>query len=263
MPASCDIHTAHAMRKLEIESITSEASHHPIEMAFDWNLDTYWQPTSTAYQTLIIDLQSAFDIDGLALFVRNYKTDFAAESVALAYSDNGSTWYGAGTWVIMTYGSTTEPIKLFPTITESAHRWWRLIFGGTITQIIQVAQVILFNKTTIDVGNQFPEPDAQEYPVDVQNISGRMTMKRRAGRIKMQTFNRSWLLSDATDFHLLQTVIDRSLISGRPMILVENSSRYLVEIDLATFSPNKTNFAEYRPNLTFTMIPYTEDGEGY
>ena len=40
--------------------VTSEATGYPIENALDNNLDTVWKPTSTADQTIDVDLGSAF-----------------------------------------------------------------------------------------------------------------------------------------------------------------------------------------------------------
>jgi len=264
MSSSCDLYTAHAMRKVEIEGVTTEATGHPIEFAFDWNLDTYWAPTTTGVNAMYIDLQDAYDIDGLALFIRNYDTDFGTEAVELSYSDNGSDWTVSNAWYLIADGGAVgQPIKVFPVITQSAHRWWRVTFGGTITQIVQVAQVILYNKTSIGQGSQFPESDVIEYLADVTTIDGGLSFKKQTAYLPIRTLRREWLFTAQAGFDSLATVIDRCLLSGLPLILVEGSNRYLVEISDSGFNHAELGYIDYRPAVTFVTVPYIADGKGF
>lgn len=263
MPASSDIYTTPAMRRPEIHSVTSEATDHPIEMAFDWNLDTYWEPTTTGSQTITIDLQAAHDIDGLALFIRNYNTDFGAELVSLAHSSNGSTWTTEADWTLMTYGAVGSPLKVFPVLTMTAYRYWSITFSGTITQKVQVAAVILYNKSTISQGNQDPETDDMEYMADVLAEDGLMTMKHRINKMPVRRFIRTWRFISDADFQTLETAIANSLGSGRPLILGEDSAHYMAEVVDDNFDQAKTNAGEYQPTVIFQTLPYNGDGDGY
>jgi hypothetical protein len=251
------------MRRPEIHSVTSEADGHPIEMAFDWNLDTYWEPTTTGVNAIIVDLQAAYDIDGLALFLRNYNTNFASEAVELSYSDDGSAWTIVSAWNIMTYGAVGQPLKVFPVITQSAHRYWRVTFGGTITQKVQVAAIILYNKSTISQGNQDPETDDIEYVVDVLAEDGLPTLKHRVNKLPVRRFIRTWRFVSDADFQVLQQVVADCLGSGRPLILGEDSAYYLVEIIDDNFDQAKIGAGEYLPTVTFQTLPYNGDGDGY
>lgn len=262
MPANSDLLIPASMRQVEVESVTSEGT--PIENAFDWNPDTYWKPTTTGVNAILMDLQSAYDIDGLALFIRNYNTDIDAEVVELSYSDNGSTWTIVSAWgILSTGGAIGDPIKIFPEIDESAHRWWRVTFGGVITEIIEVAQIILYNKTTFSQGNQFPEHDEIEYPVTVRSVPGRRTYKKRTNVIPVRTIPREWLFTKITDYDALNAAIDQSLLGGLPMLLVEGSDRNLVEIIDATFNKSEIAYATNEPVVTFRTLPFNEDGAGY
>jgi hypothetical protein len=251
------------MRRPEIHSVTSEADGHPVEMAFDWNLDTYWEPTTTGSQTIIIDLQSAQDIDSLALFIRNYNTDFGAEIVSLAHSSDGSTWITEASWTLMTYGAVGIPLKVFPVLTMTAYRYWSITFSGTITQKVQVAAIILYNKSTISQGNQDPEADDIEYVVDVLAEDGLPTLKHRVNKMPVRRFIRTWRFVSDADYQVLQQVIADCLGSGRPLILGEDSAYYLVEIVDDNFDQEKTGAGEYLPTVTFQTLPYNGDGDGY
>jgi len=55
-------YTMAAQQFVDIDSVTSEATNHDIEFAFDHNLDSHWKPTSTANQDIEIDLQYPVDI---------------------------------------------------------------------------------------------------------------------------------------------------------------------------------------------------------
>lgn len=46
------------MDKAKVTSVTSEATNHPVEKAMDNQLDTYWAPTSTSSQVIVIDLDN-------------------------------------------------------------------------------------------------------------------------------------------------------------------------------------------------------------
>lgn len=66
MPNLIEIHTLAAMLKAYTLSVTSEVLHHEIENALDGNLDSWWEPTSTADQDVVIDMGSGGTIIGLS-----------------------------------------------------------------------------------------------------------------------------------------------------------------------------------------------------
>lgn len=55
-------YTMGAQQFVGIDTVTSEATDHDIEFAFDHNLDSYWKPTSTANQNIELDLKFPADI---------------------------------------------------------------------------------------------------------------------------------------------------------------------------------------------------------
>ena len=62
MPNSFDFHTLAPMLRAFAASVTSEVAGHEIEMALDYNPDTWWQPTGTGNQDIVIDLGSGGSI---------------------------------------------------------------------------------------------------------------------------------------------------------------------------------------------------------
>lgn len=400
MPASVDLYTAPSQRKVEVIQVTSEATGHPAEMAFDWNPDTYWAPTSTAVNGIRIDLNNnlqdliealidrdfssavgtnwsqqtmfafaiaagelhiaangtgqycrldatgigsggfkigrryrvtydyvqnisgfhfqqepsggiigtcvagtgqtieftasrdstimlivsdtssadgKFDnmsirditneddwqVDGLGLFMRNYDTDFASEAVELSYSLDGTNFVVIDAWNLMTYGAVGDPLKIYPVISEIPHRWWRVTFGGTITQIVNIAQIILYKKLTVSRGNEFPELPSIGYADKYVRGSGGVSYQRRMNYNASRRFPRSWHFTNQADFEALRDLVIDCLGSAMPLILADTSERHLVEILGGDFNQSQVGHADYMPTIVFQSLPYNADGEGY
>ena len=97
MPASADLYTLGLMYKAKVTSATSAATGFPKENIVDYNPDTYWKPTSTANQTINIDLGSTQTIDQFALFIHNYETFGGTNTVLAKYDSNDDGNYTAVT----------------------------------------------------------------------------------------------------------------------------------------------------------------------
>lgn len=94
MAGAVKFYTRRPMDFAVCTSVTSEASGHPIEHALDRNLFTYWEPTTTGDQAIVIDLQNGLQERITAAADRNFSSDSGKWTNAL--SDGWSSWAVAG-----------------------------------------------------------------------------------------------------------------------------------------------------------------------
>lgn len=75
MAGSSKFYTLRPMDYAICTSVTSEATGHPIEHALDHNLYTYWEPTSTAQQVIVLDMQNNMQERITAVADRDFSSD--------------------------------------------------------------------------------------------------------------------------------------------------------------------------------------------
>lgn len=262
MASQIKLYTTGNMVDAVVTAATSEAVGFPRGCIADNNLDTYWKPTSTADQTIDIDLGSAKAVNCHVAFIKNYLT-LSSISVSVYYSDNGSTYtyyVGAlGAWA----GKTAGPIRI-KEFTEVTHRYWRFVLG-TPNEIVKVAGIWLGRTFTIAQGNQFPQNDREGFKNSIyESAAGRRftfgLAKRRAENIE-----RVYIFPSATNFGYLRDAIRDSFGGRLPIIVNEGANDYdgkvcYIEGD---FAENQFSYLAYNPTLSLYVPPYIEDGAVY
>jgi len=136
MASSVKLYTLGAMKDADLDSATSEATGYLKENMIDMNPDTYWKGTSTATQSIEIDLNStSIAIDGVFLFIRNYASITGSETCDCYWSDDDSSY----TFVTasVTIASRTLPIYVRTFASALTHRYWRFNLASLTTVNIQ------------------------------------------------------------------------------------------------------------------------------
>lgn len=129
MPGNPKLYTIRPMDYMIVDSVSSEATGHPVEKALDRNLDTYWSPTTTASQTIVLDRQD----DRQERIVHAFDREFSADTGHWANTDMG-TWTISGGVLscagdIWEYGSLIAPgFKGF-----EAGKAYKIIYDATIS----------------------------------------------------------------------------------------------------------------------------------
>jgi hypothetical protein len=253
-------------RAIAITSVTSEATGHPIEFAFDRNLNTYWVASSTATQELILDLGSAFAIDSLVLFIRNYTTTAGVNAtVVVEYSDNGTSWTQftqLETALSSTYTVGT-PLVIKQHTSAQTHRYWRLTFYF-FNPVMQIAQLWLCRTKTISVPNTRPENDKRIYGSRVVHGPGGRENRAPINILPVYDRTRTWLTASSADLQALQDVVD--LCGGRENLLIHKpagGTAEVIELRDRRFSPGRMLYGLWKPTITFRTWPYIEAGEAF
>lgn len=266
---SISLFTSGALRKIEVEAVTSEAAGHPIEHALDFCLDTYWKPTTTGNQTIDFDLQAAHSFTGVALWMHNYDTDHAPDTAPdfeVFYSDNGSDWtsFVAGTFyvVIKTLGYMNVGLLLLQGITVQTHRWWRFVFRDMATTI-EISQFLLIQEFTVPSA-AYPRPNAKGYGNVVTQLHNNARASAAGSSLPFYTFSRTWNLFLQADHDALENAYDDCYGNRFPCIIEEATGEHkLVYITSPQFNPSLRDHQVWDLTLGFADVPYIPDGEAY
>lgn len=261
MPASIDLYTTANMEKVEVDSSPTEAAGHPIENAFDNNPDTYWSPTGTSAETITIDLQEAKYGHAIILLLKDYGTDYdaaVASTLQLNGSSDGVTWTGGGSGVaILTAASIANdqngPIYIRQFGSTQQWRYWRIIITGN-GRTPQISGIFICRKFTLSLGNQFPEPDLDQFVGDHRDTIKQLT--------------RTYMLTNSTDLNYLINAFKESRRGNMryPVILQEGSNdsdAVLCKFMDDGINRNQISYQIWKPTVHFEGIPYIKDGELY
>lgn len=273
MATSSVIYTTGVMEKaVPTLSTGASSSGFPIQNAFDFNPDTYWMPSTTAAQTIDIDLGQVQTCDAWALWIHDYDTDYYNVSMELQLqtddNDNGS--YSAVTNRYYYYIDNTVGDPIYfpyyagtpnPFTTPIAKRYWRLKMLSPHLKL-QLSAFMLLKRRTISVGNQWPEHDIVRYESQSVQAAGGREFVRNIGRNAVGQFTRTYLMSGTSDFNALQAAYNDCRGNAHPLILSENSEYTFARFD-GDFDPNAIGYQLYNPTVTFKKIPYTVDGESF
>jgi len=255
-----------ALSRVEVDSVTSQATGFPIELGFDFNPDTCWKPTSTANQTIDIDMGGNYTIGAFGLFVRNYTTDHdnsGSAQIAVSY-DESDSFPSPTAWKTLVFqdaGSTSDPIYIV-TETSVIKRYWRMLLSGMATTL-EVAQFLFCRHISLSHSNQYPEQSEMNYGnVVSRDDSGRTWVKGRNFLVFDAMF-RQWTGLTETVFNSLKLALDESRESRYPMIYNEGSSYWMVKARNKSFKWWKIQHDMYYAEVIFERMPYMYPGKNY
>lgn len=250
------------MEQAYVKTVTSSATGYPKERMTDFDLMTAWKPTTTADQTIIIDLGSVKSIDGLALFIKNYNTD--------------QTWGGASYYKIthsaddVTY---TTSVNHYFTPTIGKPIWFSDVSDWPVTNryiklqlflrnvIIEIAGIFLYTKHILQA-SEWPHDDAPLLPVLQFDVQGGSKYAVRLARRANRQFSRRFDFVFAAEFAKLKAAYDNSFAVWSPLIYQEGSSDpMIVRFADPAIPENQYDFEMYQPSARFVELPYIEDGQ--
>lgn len=264
MSSQTDFYTIDGQEALSVFSITSEVAGREIQYAFDHNLNTYWEATNTADQTITLDLGAAKTIEGMSAFLRNY--DINLDNATNAKIE---LWHGtstSGPWTLLVTITLAvahtigKPIVMSAAASEQTKQYWQ-IRVVTPDPVIQISHLFLWQKRSITTDSYYPEADQLQFGQRRHFAHGRRQVQAPMNRIDQRQFQRRWMIVGNTDRATLQSVISES--SGRhlPLIIQEDSDEpMVVEIIDRTFDTRKWQHQMFNPFMNFKTLPYFEPG---
>lgn len=235
-------------------AVTSEATGYPIENAIDLNPNTFWRATSTAEQTIDIDLQSAKQVDAVGLWLKDYADHSAAANYNLqtSYSSNGID-YSA---VFGEYQSWHPDVmvKVFDFAAAKTYRYWRIYVEPVSGAVMDISGLCLFRKFSIARGNDYPEDDAATFiNTATQTVIGNDFVSGVSPN-PISIFSRTWMLSGTTYWTALSGAFSDSCGNRYPLVIGENSTYKIVRFGQDQLPKNEIDYQVYNPTVTFREL---------
>lgn len=250
------------MESAVVLSATSEATGYPKESLIDWNLDIPWRPTSTANQTLVIDLGAAQTVNCFAICFGNYTTDFSATTIDWESSTDNSNWTNRITanavvsgyhWVVGNIGS------------DISARYWRAVLK-TQANIPDIVALAAGYKYDITLGNQKPEITETAYQNElIETYSGRAyttSISRDAIRRSHKVFYFPLVANQTA----LKGAFDDSFGRRYPILVLEGtdvSTYYMARFDSDVYTTVESSYGVYEPQVTFVESQYIRSGKNF
>jgi hypothetical protein len=251
----------------DIDSATSEATGYPKEHLLDGSLITCWKPTTTADQSIVIDLNY---IPGLTsymvgFFMRNYTTDPATGRFQLDLSANGTDWTEANDYLISILASANTPVH-YHTFTTALTRYMKLSFKG-MSSIIEVSHLFIAPEIIISRGPELPVDYSDIYT----NLHGNNPMADHAVSerysIPMCIEQRNYKALSATEYGNFRSVFDTArggakLVVVRDVLGVTGGIPFVAKIS-DTFGRRMPQHELYELSFTITPQQYIDPTLGY
>lgn len=265
MASAIDLYTIGNMEKGSVYSATSEAAGYPKERLMDWNPDVFWKPTSTADQTIVIDLGAAQLVDRYFLWIHNYTTNHTSGSSAVRVSYSSSVGSGYTVWETRLFangfGLGTPIFGGSSGLTAQTYRYWKIEFINMATTV-EVSGIFLCRKFTL-ISDELPEHD--------QDIFANRKVEGAGGRMFVAGINRNPYLIIPRTFYMTQTSHQTALKDAWyncrgslfPLILLETDGQgtKLVRFIDEGIDWNKGGHQMWRPTINFQEFPHIYPGE--
>ncbi len=255
--------TTSAMENAVINQFQSEATGRLWQYVFDDHLHNYWSPSSTASQNTETDLGSARHCDGCCLFMANYDTDFASGAWQVLHSDDDVTYTALSGGVFENSPAVGSPLKFFGPYTGSSHRYWRVFFGGTRTQIVQVSRLLLFREFAIDVREMRGGTTGRKHFNDIHRGPGGVVMANGYGASGIDTLDLRFRLDNVDDIQEIIDAFDDSQGSRFPFVYVEDENYADARLMKFARDPVFEYHSPSKASVTLEMqqMPFIADGD--
>lgn len=260
--------TAAIMRQAEVHSVTSENGANLIENMLDHSLDSYWQPTTTGDQAIIIDLQSAKTVDSVVLWVHNYETDHGPTSspfIEVDHSDDGSSW--GTTWVVITWASIIANymdagLVVLASAGSVTKRYFRIRLLNMATTI-ELSFFAVAQKYQLGRDPDYPHRPQKTYNNTVRRLpSGRLSVARGTG-LPFEDWSAVFSAFLAADLTMLEAIFDQSLGCGAPIAYQTDANSHKLVWLVNDFVPEELAYQVWRVTMEFSDVRYTADGATY
>lgn len=260
----------------DITTITSEATGHPAENMLDFNPDTYWQPTSTADQTIDIDLGEAKTVDNVILILYNYADNLETGGQSMVvYSDNNDN----GSYTATTAANSVSDMHNLtgtnvyiqdPSLfTPATKRYWRIIFSS-MTATMKIGCLLFVTQYDITQNHELPDEDGEEFQTTIFTSPGGREFSQINNLVPVRSFPFKYLLTGAgtgaTDAGYLQEIHRDCYGRGYPLVWWDTTGSTPAAFGKLTKDKPKRvriDYQYYEFGFELTEIPHRKAGAAY
>lgn len=263
MPSSIKLYTTGNMDAAHMDNSPSEATGHPVELALDNNLDTYWKSTSTADVEFENDLSEAKTVGCVLLFIRNYK-EITNGQYNYYWSDNGTAWTVVSGQVLT---DANTPIRIITGGLPLTHRYWKLKFYSSLSHVVELAGVWWGSYYNIAQGNLLPQGDEDQFYNRVGRLAG--------GRLAVAGINRNLVENPSRRYHVKAGTPYSNMLSafrdsrGIRHLLVMNEGATQATARVVRFADDILPYpivgysGLHEVEIGLRGVPYIDDGDSY
>jgi len=264
-----DFMTFGAMEQATIVSITSEDTDFPKEKILELNTDFYWRAVTTANQTILMDLGSPQEVNGIYFFLHNQKAA-GYPSVNISFSNDKTTFTSISYTMDYTISYNNQVAIYINNVPPGGVRYWKIyLYDGSppFDVPLQVSAIWLGKYTVFKNEASYQEKDKTtlSYPVHSLDLPYNKTFKMGLNRSGIYSYNRKMHLVGEDQWNKLAEVFYDCRGTQKPLLLLDNKFN---TIDLIKFTDdiideNQTEEHIYRPTLKFNSIPQIAQGDLY
>lgn len=260
--AQISYYTTKAHRNATASAATTPATGNKVNVV-DQNLDTIWSPPdATAYVTIDCGADTTVGIDAVGIWITNYDTDFSSATLTINADNSTPPTTNRGS---STIDHDSGPLFYFDLAAEHAYRYWQFAFTSLPATNIQIGQMFLLKKRTIQTTAEFPVTDEETFFNDVATMNGgRQYVNIQAGNYITVYTHRYTFISDSNRDAYRNAFID-SNGRARPFIYRPDTD-VIDDSAVCRFEQDKPNIQEidfdyYKAQAKFRTLPYIEAGE--
>ncbi len=212
-----------------------------------------------------VTYEDDFDVDGFAVFIRNYQTHFGTDAgLKLEYSVDSTIWVEFADKLIESEMNNVvgQPLRIYINSTSQARRYWRFTFHD-MNEIVEVGQLFLLRQRSVSLGNAWPEKDRSRYQNRLTNRRGQSPFTVQGSRRSVRHIPRQWQFITQTQMDALDAALDDCFGSVRPFIFNEDTDYRVVLFLQNEIDPNESAYQVYSPRVVMQELPYIEDGQVY
>lgn len=256
-----------------ISSVVSTASGNK-HYLMDGNLKTFWSPSNNNDQYIWIDTcpQAAADYaagkgkasgsyDSFGLWLINYGIDFSTTRIWLTSQAAASS----GSAELVMWNHSTGPL-FFADLNVALNKRYVGIYFESLPAVPKLGQIMLTNKYTLNIPNQYPIQDVDEYLNDTVKSADGTKYTCVLGKRPIKHFRRNYSLFASADVTILNNVFDACKGSVNPFIFQEGTlvtEAFLCKLDHDISNNQDESYSYSTDTIEFSSLPYICYGDNY
>ncbi len=263
---SLNLNSLGPLLKASVTSVTSETAGFPIENAFDYNPDTAWRATSTAQQTIDIDLGQVKQVDGFGAWIRNFLgvTFVVTHKYELFSDDDDDGLYTTQTLQSSVFPDLTSdfPLQFADAGNSVSKRFWRIVYTYAGSgDIPDIGGFFLTQEQIIVKSSNLPKNDSKQFFNRVASAGGGREFFRGVNSNSIDIDPKMYLI-EQSDFDELQNAFLDSKGRRFPMIVVQSGEDdRLMRFGSDGLSQQMISEQIFQPSFSLKQLPFVPDGE--
>jgi hypothetical protein len=240
----------------------------------DGILKTYWSPVNKNDQWVWIDTcpQDAGDYaagkgktsgsyDSFGLWLINYGIDFSSTRIWITSQISAVS----GSSELKMWDHLSGPLY-FTDLDVTLNKRYVGIYFENLPAIPKLGQIMLTDKYTLNIPNQYPVQDLSEFMNDTSIAPDGTKYTYMLGKCKISRFQRNYSLFADADVTKLKAAFDACQGSANPFIFQEGTlvtDAFVCKLDHDISKNQDESYSYSTDTFEFSSLPYIKYGNNY